>query len=147
MSMSKTRFQPGTFLEVDDMAGGRKVVMVGRDGVTYWDSTDAEKVTPLVIHPVMKPVELGALVLFVQNKRLSAAAKRVMESLRARMDARQDDSLFVMRMLWNLAPKVEGDGWAPDESLVQWAQQQAEGQDVAVSRVHASAESYQQFRQ
>lgn len=145
--MNKTRFQPGTFLEVDDMAGGRKVVMVGRDGVTCWDSTDATKVTPLVIHPVMKPVELGTLVLFVQNKGLSAAAKRVMDSLRVRMDARQDDSLFIMRMLWNLAPKVQGDGWAPDEGLVQWAQQQAEVQDAAVGGVHTSAESYQQFRQ
>ena len=145
--MIKTRFQPGTFLEVDDMAHGRKVVMVGRDGVTYWDSIDAAKVTPLVIHPVMQPVELGTLVQFVQNKGVSAVAKRVMESLRARMDARRHDSLFVMRMLWNLARKVEGKDWAPDEGLVQWAQQQAEGQDVAVSRVHASAASYQQFRQ
>lgn len=145
--MNKTKFQPGTFLEVDDMTGGRKVVMVGRDGVTYWDSVDTTRVTPLVIHPVMKPVELGTLVYFVKAKGLSAAARRVMDSLRVRMDVRQDDSLFVMRMLYSLAPKAQGDAWAPDEGLVQWAQQQAEVQDEVIGRVHASAERYQKFRQ
>jgi hypothetical protein len=57
--MKTTKFPPGSFLEIDDLQGGRKVVLVGRDGVTYWDTIDAEKVTPLVIHPVCKPIELG----------------------------------------------------------------------------------------
>jgi hypothetical protein len=145
--MTKTRFQPGTFLEVDDFYGGRKVVMVGRDGVTAWDDIDTTKVTPVVIHPVLKPVELGTLVFFVENKSLSAAAKRVMDSLRMRMDARQENSLFIMRMLWNLAPKVQGDDWAPDEELVQWAHQQAQEQEVAVGRLHTAAERHLQARQ
>ena len=29
----KTRFKPASFLEVDDLYGGRKVVMVGADGI------------------------------------------------------------------------------------------------------------------
>ena len=144
--MIKTKFQPGTFLEVDDFAGGRKVVMVGRDGVTCWDDIDAAKVTPLVIHPVLKPVELGTFVFFVESKSLNLAAKRVMDSLRMRMDARENNSLFIMRMLWSLAPKVQGGDWVPDEDLVQWAHQQAQEQDVAVRRLHAAAERHLQTR-
>lgn len=143
--MNKSRFQPATFLEVDDLSGGRKVVMVGRDGVTFWDSIDTEKVTPVVIHPVLKPVELGTLVVFVQSKNLTTAAKQVMESLRVHMDARQEDSLFIMRMLWNLEPKAADQNWVPDESTVQWAHQQAEAQEAAALRVHDSAERYNQL--
>jgi hypothetical protein len=144
--MSKAKYQPGSFLEVSDMDGGRKVVMVGRDGVTYWDSGDATKVTPLVIHPVMEPVELGSLVGFVRSKALEAAVKVVMESLRVHMDARQEDSLFVMRVMWNLASKSTGAGWVPDDGLVTWARQQAEAQEATVGRVHEIAQQYSQMR-
>ena len=58
----KTRFKPASFLEVDDLYGGRKVVMVGADGITFWDALDVETVTPIVIHPIFKPVEIGPLI-------------------------------------------------------------------------------------
>lgn len=144
--MNKTKLLPGTFLEIDDMAGGRRVVMVGRDGVTFWDSSDSAKVTPLVVHPVMHPVELGSLISFTKSKRLEAAARSVMESLRARMDARRDDSLFVMRVLWSLAPKVQGENWVPDDELLSWALQVAEEQGVSAGRIHSNAAAYQELR-
>ena len=31
----KTRFKPASFLEVDDLYGGRKIVMIGADGITH----------------------------------------------------------------------------------------------------------------
>ena len=50
----RTRFKPASFLEVDDLYGGRQVVMVGADGITFWDALDVETVTPIVIHPIFK---------------------------------------------------------------------------------------------
>ena len=140
--MTKSRFQPGTFLEVDDFEGARKVVMVGRDGVTCWDAVDATKVTPLVIHPVMHLAELGSLAAFVRAKGLAAAAGSVMKWLAA--DARQEDSLFIMRMLWSLAGRVTA-GSDPDDALLRWAYQQAQTQEDAALRVHANVERYRQL--
>ena len=60
--MSKSqRFTPGSYLEVDDLGGGRKVVLVAKDGATFWDSLDVERVTPIVIHAELHPVDLGTL--------------------------------------------------------------------------------------
>lgn len=143
--MNRMKFQPGTFLEVDDLHGNRKVVMVGRDGVTYWDSLDPDCVTPVVIHPVLNPVDLGTLATFVLQKGLTVAVQKVMSSLSVHIDARKNDSLFVMRVLWNLATKVSGDGWTPDGDTVQWACQEADGQMVGVTQVHDSAARYKQI--
>lgn len=140
--MKTMRFQPGTFLEVDDLQGGRKVVLVGKDGVTMWDSVDTEKVTPVVVHPVFKPAELGSTVTFVKTKGLSQAAKKVLESLQVHMDPRAADSLFVMRVLWSLAPKVAGDAWTPDEAALQEACRTAAEQESLALRMHGQAEQY-----
>lgn len=136
------RYQPGTFLEVADLSGGRKVVLVGKDGVTFWDAVAAESVTPLVIHPVMKPVELGTLVHFVHAKGLGEAAKQVLDVLRANDDERQRDSLFVMRALWCLAAHATGDGWLAGEAQLNSAFEQAEQQERVALRVHEHAEQY-----
>jgi len=128
----KTKFQPGTFLEVDDLAGGRKVVLVGRDGVTFWDALDTSRVTPMVIHPVFKARELGSLIEFARRSKLEAAARQVAESLRVRLDRRYEDSLFVMRMLWALSasrPEAVAEGWVPDEAAVQAAYEAADAQE------------------
>ena len=71
----KTRFKPASFLEVDDLYGGRKVVMVGADGITFWDALDVETVTPIVIHPIFKPVEIGPLIEFARRNDLLDALR------------------------------------------------------------------------
>ncbi len=140
--MKSMKYQPGTFLEVDDLSGGRKVVLVGKDGVTFWDSVTADNVTPLVIHPVLKPLELGTLVHFVRMHHLAGAANALLDQLRASGDARQRDCLFVMRALWTLAPQVTGALWLPAPSELEAALRQAASQETVAQRIHAHAEQY-----
>lgn len=140
--MKNTKFQAGTFIELDDPAGGRKVGLVGKDGVTFWDAIDHDSVTPLLIHPVMQPRELGSLVSFAHARGLGAAAPAVLAALRRQMDARQNDALFVMRVLWCLAPQAHGDDWTPDQATLAAALEQAEAQQARALRVHAQAQRY-----
>lgn len=117
------------------MPGGRKVVLVGRDGATFWDDTDSEEVTPLVIHSMLDPVALGSVTEFVRAQRLTSAAKRVVGSL----EARRDDSLFLMRLLHALGaarPQGQGDDWIPDESALRAARERVEAQSRAIRDVH-----------
>lgn len=139
--MKTLKFQPGSYLEVDDLQGGRKVVLVGRDGVTYWDTMDAEKVTPLVIHPVCKPVELGSMMRFILACGLSDVAVKVPELLRARMDARAEDALFIMRVLWVLSKEVSF-GTVPGDSFIDTAIAKAKEQERVAQSIHASADRY-----
>jgi hypothetical protein len=139
--MKTTKFPPGSFLEIDDLQGGRKVVLVGRDGVTYWDTIDAEKVTPLVIHPVCKPVELGSMVRFVQARGLTEVAVKIPDRLRARMDARADDALFIMRVLWVLSNELAF-GSVPGDSFIDTAIAKAHEQQRVAQSMHASADRY-----
>jgi hypothetical protein len=139
---TNTRFPAGTFLEVDDLEGGRKVVLVGKDGVTFWDSIQTENVTPVVIHPVFKPVELGSAVFFVRQKGLEQAAQKVIEMQRARMTGRADDSLYIMRVLWHLAQKSQGAGWVPDDATAQEAMDKADAQEATALKAHQFAERF-----
>lgn len=139
--MKTLKFTPSSFLEVDDMQGGRKVVLVGRDGVTYWDSIDSTKATPLVIHPVFKPVELGTMVRFIQTRGLTETAAKVPELLRARMDARAADSLFIMRVLWILSQEVEH-GTVPGDRFIDLAITKAYEQEKVALATQASATRY-----
>ena len=96
----KTRFKPASFLEVDDLYGGRKIVMVGADGITYWDALDVEAVTPIVIHPIFKPVEIGPLIEFARRNDLLDALRNLTAHINAAQDGRaQRDPLYVMRAL------------------------------------------------
>ena len=96
----KTRFKPASFLEVDDLYGGRKVVMVGADGITFWDALDVETVTPIVIHPIFKPVEIGPLIEFARRNDLLDALRNLTAHINAAQDGRaQRDPLYVMRAL------------------------------------------------
>lgn len=140
--MKSMKYQPGTFLEVDDLSGGRKVVLVGKDGVTFWDSVTADSVTPLVIHPVLKPLELGTLVHFVRTRHLAAAANALLDQLRMAHDARQHDCLFVMRALWMLAPHATDEQWLPAPAELQSAMRQAEIQETVAQRIHLHAGQY-----
>ena len=57
------KYKPGVFVEIEDFNGGRKVVMTCRDQVTFVDSSSPDESTPIIYHPVMKPEELGDVVL------------------------------------------------------------------------------------
>lgn len=141
--MKTMKFQPGTFLEVDDLAGGRKVVMVCKDGVTFWDMLDAKEATPLAIHPSMNPVEIGTFAQFSAAKGLQRAMRKVIAFLRRRLDTRLDsDPLFVMRVLWFAAQKGAGDAYEPDDGVLDWAYEQAQSQQQAAARIHGYAEKF-----
>lgn len=141
--MKTMRFQPGTFLEVDDLAGGRKVVMVCKDSVTFWDMLDAKEATPLVIHPSMNPVEIGTFAQFSATKGLQRATRKVISFLRRHLDTRLDsDPLFVMRVLWFAAQKGAGDAYEPDDEVLNWACEQAQFQQQAAARIHGYAEKF-----
>jgi len=97
---AKTRYKPASFLEVDDLYGGRKIVMVGADGITYWDALNAETATPIVIHPIFKPVEIGALIEFARTNDLLDALRSLTQHINDTQDNRaQRDPLHVMRVL------------------------------------------------
>lgn len=137
------KYQPGTFIEVDDMAGGRRVGMVCKDGVTFWDLLDSELCTPLTIHPSMKPSELGTMVQFSQKKGLGKAIQALVSHLQAMGDQRLDsDPLFVMRALWFVAQKASGGDFVPDAGVLQWACEQAHAQAQSAGRIHQLAGQY-----
>ncbi|MFK0093884.1 hypothetical protein [Pseudomonas sp. NPDC090592] len=137
------KYQPGTFIEVDDMAGGRRVGMVCKDGVTFWDLLDAEHCTPLTIHPSMKPQALGTLVQFSQEQGLVNALQALIGSLQAAGDPQLNaDPLFVMRALWYLAKKPAGAGCVPDQATLLWACEQARAQAQSAARIHQLAGQY-----
>ncbi|AYK20422.1 hypothetical protein C0073_021840 (plasmid) [Aeromonas veronii] len=136
------RFQPGTFLEVDDLAGGRKVVMVCKDGVTFWDMLDAKEATPLVIHPSMNPVEIGTFAQFSAAKGLQRATRKVIAFLRRRLDTRLDSD--PLRDAGALVRRTEGagDAYEPDDGILDWACEQAQSQQQAAARIHGYAEKF-----
>src|SRR5690349_15385709 len=101
--MKTMKFPAGTFIEVDNMAGGRKVVMVAKDGVTFHDLLDTGAVTPLLIHPCMQPAALGSMASYVHEHGLMQAATLLRKHVRSTEDADGiNDSLFTMRALWVL---------------------------------------------
>lgn len=143
-NMTKTlKFIPGTFLEMDDMQGGKKVVMVCKDGVTYWDLLDANEVTPLAVHPSLNPVAIGSFVQFGADKGLQEAARSLIAYLRRQIDSRLDTNpLFVMRALWFIAQKSIGTNFVPDPAMLEWACAQAQLQEQSALRVHKYAEQF-----
>lgn len=140
--MTKTmKFQPGTFLEMDDLAGGRKVVVVGRDGATYWDMLSADLVTPTVIHPSMNPLSLGSMVDFVGD---GEAAQSKLESIATYLKDKgfdpENNPLFMMRVLWASTRATPAD--LGDEPLLEHAVSVAQEQEAVALKIHARAKSY-----
>ena len=140
--MKDMKFQAGTFLEVENLIDGRKVVQVCKDGITYWDSI-SEPLAPVIIHPVFKPVSLGSLTQFISEHRLNTAATTLITYFRLKSDSRLDnDSLFFMRTLWFLAQKVKGDDYRPVLEELEWAYEQAKQQEENVLKIHSYAKQY-----
>lgn len=140
--MKNMKFMPGTFLEVDDLVGGRKVALVCKDGVTFLDVLNIEKATPVVIHPSMNPVGLGTFAEYSKSKGM-AVTRRVVEHLRKQSDQKIDnDSLFLIRVLWFVTKKGSGDAYTPDDSTLCWAVEQALEQENTAARNHGYAKQY-----
>ncbi len=138
--MKTLKFQPGTFLEMDNLAGGRKVVIVGRDGSTYWDMLDAERVTPIVIHPSQQAVDLGSLGDFARARGLQDKLEGLMLYLREQGHNPEGNPLFAMRTLWEFAQRAESA--EPDAERFGLACQAAQAQEAGALRIHARAEQY-----
>lgn len=137
------RYPPMTLLEVSDQAGGRKVVMVCKDGVTYWDVLDASEATPIVIHPAMEPKELGDLVTYCKTNGLNPARDALVAFLRREGNVRLDsDPLFVVRALWFIRTRATGDNQVPTEEVMQWAIEQALLQERRLVQNHQVIERY-----
>jgi len=128
-----TKFTPGSFLEVSDMHGGRKVVLVCRDGITYWDACDEHSITPLMIVPEMHPEEIGTLSKYVFKHELQAQLRAQMAWLRSRADTRINDPLFFMRMLWCIKKRQEGKA---DEAALEAAYEAAMEQEQMALNIH-----------
>ena len=125
------------------MAGGRRVGMVCKDGVTFWDLLDSERCTPLTIHPSMNPQELGNLVQFSRDKGLGKATQALVGHMQAADDQRlSGDPLFVMRALWFVAKKASGEDYVPYAGTLRWACEQAQAQTQSAERVHQLADQY-----
>lgn len=59
------RFEPGTFLEIDDVfAAGRKLVRVRQDGQTYEDLADDPSAVAFPIYPHLRPAEVGDILVW-----------------------------------------------------------------------------------
>ena len=145
--MKNQKFQPGSFIEVDDLYAGRKIVMVGKDGVTFWDSAKTELCAPLVVHPVFRPELLGTTIEFVRSNGLLEGVRKLLSRLRDKMDHRIEDSLFQMRVLWYLAKQKPETGgrWVPDDAQVALAIHSAEEQEQLALRVHEQAKQFQKL--
>lgn len=135
--MSQMKFPPESFLEVDDLFGGRKVVMVCRDGVTFWDELDHERVTPIQIHPVINPVSLGGFFEFINARNLKEWFASVVAFLREKSDDRvTSDPLFMVRMLWAVSMRVKEGKELEKEETLAWAMTQAEEQTALARQIH-----------
>jgi len=142
--MSKIKKYPtGTFLEIDDLVGGRKVVIVCRDGVTFWDMLDVKYVTPIVIHPSMNPQLLGSMAQFIIERHLQKEMLKVVYFLRQKTDMKSyHNPLFTMRVLWYISQKRKNDTFEVNSEILEWAYKQAHIQQNIAIRIHEYANKF-----
>lgn len=111
--MTKKAYTPGTFIELDDLYGNRKVSMVAKDGVTFWDQFDTNSITPITIHPVFKPIEIGTLMEFVKANKLEDALASVTTYFQRKLDDTiHKDPIYMMRIMWSIATQSKNAGEA-----------------------------------
>jgi len=142
--MKNSKFPAGTFLEIDDLSGGRKVVQVCKDGITYWDVLDVNAATPIVIHSMMAPKELHTYPQFVRERGLGEMSDFVIAQLAAEGDARYvSDPLYLMRIMWFLArKKQENPQWKISVDDLHWAIEQTLLQEHGAMRIQQYAKDF-----
>lgn len=107
--MKNTRYRAGTFIEIDDLSGGRKIVMVCKDGSTYWDTLNAHESTPIIIHDCLNPLAIGSMSEFLETSGLQGMVADILRTLRGKIGDRVDeDPLFLMRVLWHSSKLSSG---------------------------------------
>jgi|GEM_PF-3752597 hypothetical protein len=94
------KFQPGSFVELDDLLSGRKISLVCQDGMTSVDTVAIGMATPFLIHKSFNPVMLGSISSFVAANGLGEAYNRLLSILvRQDMNDEANDPLFIIRAL------------------------------------------------
>lgn len=71
----KTRFKPASFWRSMTFTAGTRLYWSAPDGIAARDALDVEAVTPIVIHPIFKPVEIGPLIEFARRNDLLEALR------------------------------------------------------------------------
>ena len=132
--MKPLKSPPGHFLAIDDLYGDRTVVLVAKDGVTFWDTLDAEAATPLALHPVFNPEDLGTLTVFAKAAGLTVSLPLIIQYLRTQ--AVDPHVLRVMRMTWALAQAQVRLARFPDLAKA-WARVQLQEERAAQIQAHA----------
>lgn len=142
--MKNMKFKAGAFIEIDDLAGGRKIVMTCKDEMTYWDTLNVEESTPIVIHECMNPVSVGTLSEFIKNAGMQKIIVSVLEKLKAKIGQRvESDPLFLMRVIWHLSKiKTDTGGGDVDQELFLTAFEMAEKQQNDAIRTQKHIEKY-----
>jgi hypothetical protein len=140
----QVKWNPGSFIEVDDLFGGRKVVMAGQDGITFWDGPATKIASPLVVHRVLRPQPLGSLVAFVRGNGVTPFLKEVLRLVDRDCHDRGSDALFFMRVVWSLVRNrgVSGAPWAPQEEDISRAILDAEQQEKRALELQRRASEY-----
>ena len=97
---SNAKFIPGSFIEQDDLMGGRKISMVCDDGLTAIDNVDYNKSTPVYMHPNFKPVALGHLHEYMKRHSMDRHYANVVTLIISKdLGALYNDSLLMIRIL------------------------------------------------
>lgn len=148
MTTKNLKFRPGIFLSIDDVSGGRKIVMVCKDGVTFWDAMNANEVTPIALHSALAPTEVGTFMEYIETKSAAVAAQALLTHMRLKMDSRVDgDALYVMRALWHAvndldAAVVGSMNWPDEAARFEKACQTADEEEARALRMHMHAEAF-----
>ncbi|MBJ8931641.1 hypothetical protein [Citrobacter freundii] len=94
------KFQPGIFIEIDDLMGGRKISMVCDDGITAIDNINPEKAVPIMIHNKLTPTVIGYMHEILKSKSMERHYANVVTVMARRdMGALFKDSLLMIRVL------------------------------------------------
>lgn len=135
------KFQPGSFVELDDLNGGRRVALIGRDGISCIDSMDVSLATPLFLHPVFAPRGLGTLMEFVKENRLHGALMLV--SVEPRAGDEPMDVLQLMQRLWCLSRMGLSEDKLPTSDQLADSRVQAAMMRNKAEEIHRYAARYQ----
>lgn len=102
------KFQPGIFIEIDDLMGGRKISMVCDDGITAIDNINPDKAVPIMIHHKLTPTVIGFMHEILKSKSMERHYANVVTVMARRdMGALFKDNLLMIRVLMLIQ---EGEG-------------------------------------
>lgn len=102
-TFDRTRFSPGSFIELDDLLGGRKISLVCDDGITAVDNVHPDKALPVLIHPKFNPLVIGQMHEFLIEHSLQNQMTQIITYMtRKEMGDLYFDSLLMMRIMFQI---------------------------------------------